>query len=65
METCKGGMPLNQNSSPQAQNLALSTQEQQALTAFFYLLYEIDQQNNKEEGALESCNTEKIEKSIV
>lgn len=46
MNQCKGNEPLNQNSSSQKNNTALSIQEQKTLTAFFLLLLEIDQQNN-------------------
>jgi len=46
MKIFKGSLPLIQNSFSQKNDLALASQEQQALISFFSLLYEIDQQNN-------------------
>lgn len=42
----KCSVPVIQNSFSKKKDLTLSAQEQQVLTAFFSLLYEINQQNN-------------------
>ena len=46
MEKYKGSEPLNQNSFLSQNNVAFSTKEQHCFTAFFSILFEIDQQNN-------------------
>ena len=58
MNQCKGNEPLNQNSSSQKNNTALSIQEQKTLTAFFLLLLEIDQQNNVMKECSDAKQTE-------
>lgn len=54
METNKASEPLLQNSYPSNDNSAWSQEERKALTDFFMLLYEIDQQTN----VMKECSDE-------
>ncbi len=59
MKICKSSELLNQKSFSKPVDTAWSIQEQQALTAFFSLLYEIHQQNNVTKEYVDAKQTER------